>query len=64
MKTIEGLLDIATKKVGVHKLSKQEAAILEHLSKLAEAFEDNGLQLMPSLRLYKKQLNLKEQRKN
>src|SRR5687768_1774974 len=47
MKTIERLLDIATKKGGFHKLSKQEATILEHLSKLAEAFEDNGLQLMP-----------------
>ena len=47
MKSIEGLLDTATKKGGFHKLSKSEAAILERLSKLAEDFEDNGLQLMP-----------------
>ena len=48
MKSIEGLLDTATKKGGFHKLSKSKAAILEHLSKLAEDFEDNGLQLMPN----------------
>lgn len=47
MKSIEGLLDTATKKGGFHKLSKSEAEVLEHLSKLAEDFEDNGLQLMP-----------------
>jgi HTH-type transcriptional regulator / antitoxin HigA len=47
MKSIEGLLDTATKKGGFHKLTKSETVILEKLSKLAEDFEDKGLQLMP-----------------
>lgn len=47
MKSIEGLLQMATEKGGFHKLSKSEAAILARLSKLAEDFEEKGLQLMP-----------------
>ncbi len=47
MKSIEGLLQTATKKGGFHKLSKDESAMLANLSKLAEDYEDNGLKLMP-----------------
>ena len=47
MKTIETLLDKATKAGGFHKLSKDEAAMLARLSKQAEAYEDNTLTLMP-----------------
>lgn len=47
MKTIEGLLDKATRAGGFHKLAKDEAAMLGELSKLAEAYEDNILELMP-----------------
>lgn len=47
MKTIESLLDEATKKGGFHKLSKVDAAMLASLSKVAEDYEDNVLALMP-----------------
>jgi antitoxin component HigA of HigAB toxin-antitoxin module len=47
MKSIESLLEIATKKGGFHKLSKSEAVVLQKLSKLAENYEDKDLQLMP-----------------
>ncbi len=47
MKTIEGLLDKATKIGGLHKLDKTEAAMLADLSKIAETYEDSVLQLMP-----------------
>lgn len=47
MKSIESLLNAATKKGGFHKLSKQESTILAKLSRLAEDYEDKGLQLMP-----------------
>lgn len=47
MKTIESLLDTATKKGGFHKLSKEQSSLLSMLSKLAEAYEDKALQLMP-----------------
>ena len=47
MKTIEGLLDKATKIGGFHKLDKAEGAMLADLSKIAETYEDNILQLMP-----------------
>jgi HTH-type transcriptional regulator / antitoxin HigA len=47
MKTIEALVNAATKKGGFHKLSKPEADLLARLSKLAENFEDKELKLMP-----------------
>ncbi len=47
MKTIDGLLDKATKIGGFHKLEKEEADMLADLSKIAEAYEDNVLELMP-----------------
>lgn len=47
MKTIETLLDKATKKGGFHLLEKSEAQLLTNLSKLAEAYEDNEKALMP-----------------
>ena len=47
MKTIEGLLEKATAIGGFHKLEKGETALLASLSKLAEAYEDNVLELMP-----------------
>lgn len=47
MRTIESLLNKATKAGGFHKLSTDEAAMLADLSKLAETYEDNVLKLMP-----------------
>jgi antitoxin component HigA of HigAB toxin-antitoxin module len=47
MKTIETLLEKVTDLGGFHMLPKDEAAILAKLSKLAESYEDNTLQLMP-----------------
>ena len=47
MKTIESLLDKATKGGGFHTLPKEESAMLASLSKLAEAHEDTSMQLMP-----------------
>lgn len=47
MKSIEDLLNAATKKGGFHKLSKSESSLLARLSKIAEDFEDRDLQLMP-----------------
>jgi len=47
MKSIEAMLQTATKKGGFHKLSKDESATLAKLSKLAETYEDKDLQLMP-----------------
>ncbi len=47
MKTIEGLLEKATKIGGFHKLEKGEATMLASLSKQAETYEDNVLELMP-----------------
>jgi HTH-type transcriptional regulator/antitoxin HigA len=47
MKTIESLLNKATKAGGFHKLSTDEAAMLADFSKLAETYEDNVLKLMP-----------------
>lgn len=47
MKTIESLLNKATKAGGFHKLPDEEATMLANLSKLAEAYEDNTLKLMP-----------------
>jgi antitoxin component HigA of HigAB toxin-antitoxin module len=47
MKTIEGLLQKATKKGGFHKLEKGETVMLANLSKLAEVYEDKVLKLMP-----------------
>jgi hypothetical protein len=46
MKTIEGLLEAATKKGGFHKLSNEESSALAKLSRLAEEYEDKKLQLM------------------
>ena len=47
MKTIEGLLEKATRIGGFHKLEKTQADMLAELSKIAEAYEDNVLELMP-----------------
>ena len=47
MKTIETLLEKVTGLGGFHMLPKEEAAMLTKLSKLAEDYEDNTLQLMP-----------------
>jgi HTH-type transcriptional regulator / antitoxin HigA len=47
MKTIEALLEKATKKGGFHLLEKTDAQLLANLSKLAEAYEDNEKMLMP-----------------
>lgn len=47
MKTVETLLTKATKLGGFHKLPKEEAEMLSRLSKIAEVYEDNVLQLMP-----------------
>ena len=47
MKTIEGLLGKATRIGGFHKLEKTQADMLADLSKIAEAYEDNVLELMP-----------------
>lgn len=47
MKTIESLLEKATKSGGFHKLEKDESNMLDKFSKLAEAYEDNSMQLMP-----------------
>ena len=47
MRSIEDILQAATKKGGFHKLSKEESAMLAKLSKLAEGYEDGDLQLMP-----------------
>lgn len=49
MKTIETLLAKATRIGGFHKLSKDESAMLANLSRMAEAYEDNVLKLMPIL---------------
>ena len=46
MKTIESFLNKATGAGGFHKLPAEEATMLDHLSKLAEAYEDT-LKLMP-----------------
>lgn len=47
MKTIETLLNKVTAIGGFHMLPKDESAMLEKLSKLAEAYEDTTMQLMP-----------------
>ena len=47
MKTIESLLNKSTEAGGFHKLPAEEASMLGNLSKLAEAYEDNTLKLMP-----------------
>jgi antitoxin component HigA of HigAB toxin-antitoxin module len=47
MNTIKSLLNKATKAGGFHKLPTEEATMLDNLSKLAEAYEDNTLELMP-----------------
>ena len=47
MKTIETLLDKATRKGGFHMLNKDESALLAKMSSLAEKYEDNSMQLMP-----------------
>ena len=47
MKTIESLLNKATEAGGFHKLPAEEATMLDNLSKLAEAYEDNTLKLIP-----------------
>jgi antitoxin component HigA of HigAB toxin-antitoxin module len=47
MKTIEALLDKATRIGGFHKLPKEESTMLANLSRLAETYEDRGMELMP-----------------
>jgi antitoxin component HigA of HigAB toxin-antitoxin module len=47
MRTIETLLEKVTKLGGFHMLPKEESDMLAKLSKLAESFEDNTMQLMP-----------------
>ncbi len=47
MKTIDALLDKATKNGGFHTLSKEEASMLSSFSKMAEVYEDKTLMLMP-----------------
>lgn len=47
MKTIETLLEKATKLGGFHLLSREESDILKKLSKLAGSYEDNAMRLMP-----------------
>jgi antitoxin component HigA of HigAB toxin-antitoxin module len=47
VKTIESLLNTASKKGGFHKLSKDQSTMLANLSKQAEDFEDNEMKLMP-----------------
>ena len=47
MKTIESLLAKATSLGGFHLLPKEESTMLAKLSKLAEAYEDNAMHLMP-----------------
>jgi HTH-type transcriptional regulator/antitoxin HigA len=47
MKTIKELLENATKAGGFHRLEKAEAEMLADLSRIAEAYEDKVLKLMP-----------------
>lgn len=47
MRTIETLLEKVTKLGGFHLLPKEESDMLAKLSKLAESYEDNTMQLMP-----------------
>lgn len=47
MRTVESLLTKATEAGGFHKLQAEEATMLANLSKLAQAYEDNVLKLMP-----------------
>lgn len=47
MRTIETLLEKATNLGGFHKLPKEESDMLTKLSKIAEDYEDNTMQLMP-----------------
>jgi antitoxin component HigA of HigAB toxin-antitoxin module len=47
MKTIEELLEKATKTGSFHKLENAEAEMLADLSKVVEAYEDNVLKQMP-----------------
>jgi HTH-type transcriptional regulator / antitoxin HigA len=47
MRTIETLLEKVTKLGGFHMLPKEESDMLAKLSKLAESFEENTMQLMP-----------------
>lgn len=47
MKAIESLVQKAIATGGFHKLAKEEAKMLSNLSELAEAYEDNELNLMP-----------------
>ena len=47
MRTIETLLEKVTKLGGFHMLPKDESDMLAKLSKVAEGYEDNTMQLMP-----------------
>jgi len=47
MKTIQALLGLASKQGGFHRLSAKEADMLERLSRLAEAYEDDVMKIMP-----------------
>lgn len=47
MKSIEALLDKATRMGGFHRLPATDASLLEKLSGLAEAHEDKVMRVMP-----------------
>lgn len=47
MKTIEGLIAVATKKGGFHRMTQSDARMLSRLSRLAERYEDAVMRVMP-----------------
>lgn len=47
MELIELFIEKATQEGGFHKLKKKEADELEHLTRLAEKYEDEVLNIMP-----------------
>lgn len=70
MEKIESYLQIATKKGGFHTLASEERDNLQHLSRIAEAWEDN-IPLMPirqpktlvemiELKMYERKLKQKD----
>jgi HTH-type transcriptional regulator / antitoxin HigA len=56
IKTVESLLNKATEAGGFDKLPAEEATMLVILSKLAEAYEDNSLKLMPIMQKPRRKL--------
>lgn len=47
MKTVEGLLDKATRAGGFQRLGSKDYALLKDLTRLAETYEDSVLTIMP-----------------